>query len=283
MHRSRRVEVGIRADDPNLHTPYDGDRITTPWKRSKNTLVQDEWVYRTGALSPKSGRREHESRGGEKRAHTALGVQSSNSVGFGQDSHDSLVHVQHSQHSQHSLRMRSESAGSPSMEPEPWRQPVLKLPDSACGKYQTGRLVEGYTSRSATPLLWVQDRYFTKLKTQVNFPQFRSSRAHSTPLLSNEEKNLDNFLKYACACPRSRKVVLHLVGLVRRVVEILHHEIPQPFPRPSATKFGDCPATIRRSDGKKSQRTFCASMAMAYRSTKRLITKCLSQLHSPVT
>jgi len=52
------------------------------------------------------------------------------------------------------------------MEPEPWRQPVLKLPDSACGKYQTGRLVEGYTSRSATPLLWVQDRYFTKLKTQ---------------------------------------------------------------------------------------------------------------------
>jgi hypothetical protein len=173
MHRSRRVEVGIRADDPNLHTPYDGDRITTPWKRSKNTLVQDEWVYRTGALSPKSGRREHESRGGERRAHTALGLQSSNSVGFGQGSHDSLVqHSQHSQPSLSGLRMHSESVGSPGMEPEPWRQPVLKLPDSACGKYQTGRLVEGYTSRSATPLLWVQDRYFTKPKTQVSFPQF---------------------------------------------------------------------------------------------------------------
>jgi hypothetical protein len=137
MHRSRRVEVGIRG------TSADTDRISTPWKRSKNRLVQDEWRLQTGALSPTHGKvgREQTPAVGQ-RAQTAQGHHERPQSPFSQASgHGHSIDKQQLERSLSSLHLSYASRMTRTSSP---------LDDS-----------------TQLPTLWVQDRYFVRPKTQV--------------------------------------------------------------------------------------------------------------------
>jgi hypothetical protein len=127
MHRSKRVGVGTRP-------AVNRDEISTPWKRSKNRLVQDEWRLQSGALSPT-----HTGRG-KQRAHTAQGFE------------------------------RAQSPNLSNLSGHSGHHPVDKLQiEGSLRNLTQASLFSRSPSHAETrpPTLWAQDRYFMAPKSQV--------------------------------------------------------------------------------------------------------------------
>ena len=152
MHKSRRVDVGIQG------STWAGRASTsTPWQRSKNTLVRDDWRLQNGALSPKSKDAVYNR---PTRAHTSLGHQGGalspvlSQASIGSDHHSSLK-----ERSFGPPRSAYE-AGSLSQESmsKILRTPALNASLSAS---------KDIAPRS--PSFWVQERYFTHPKQRVSF------------------------------------------------------------------------------------------------------------------
>lgn len=152
MHRSRRVDVGIQG------STWSGRASTsTPWQRSKNTLVRDDWRLQNGALSPKSKDAIYNR---PTRAHTSLGHQGGalspvlSQASIGSDHHSSL---------------RERSFGPPRSAYE-----AGSLSQESMGKILRTPALNASLSASKdiaprSPSFWVQERYFTHPKQGVSF------------------------------------------------------------------------------------------------------------------
>ena len=127
--------MGIRA-------PEGG--VSTPWKRSRNILVQDEWRLQTGALSPTHSRAGRaQSPGRVVRAQTAQG-------------HYDISESPNSQVSGH--------GGHLSMDQLKLERSLTQLNVSNTSRFNRTTSLD---DSAQLPTLWVQDRYFTRPKTQV--------------------------------------------------------------------------------------------------------------------
>jgi hypothetical protein len=156
MHaRSRRVKTGIHQGTHQVGTHHvDPEQISTPWKRSKNRLVQDEWRLQTGALSPTHGvaRSPGRMHGGTSPGGTA---------GGGIRSHTALGHLDRGERAQSPF---SQLSGDGQMEKERLGRSLSSLRVS---NTQFTGLSSRDDTKSQPPTLWVQDRYFVRPKTQV--------------------------------------------------------------------------------------------------------------------
>ena len=155
MHRSRRVKTGIHQGTHQVGTHHvDPEQISTPWKRSRNRVVQDEWRLQTGALSPTHGRARSPGRtspGGagapgappQLRAQTAMG------------------HLDRGGAPQSPF---SQASGDAHLDKDKLARSLSSMRVSDARFTRMSSLDD---STSQSPTLWVQDRYFVRPKTQV--------------------------------------------------------------------------------------------------------------------
>ena len=164
---SRRVEVAIRGGSTvkSGHNNAERERISTPWKRSKNSLVKDEWRLQTGALSPTYGRPGRSESPAQARAHTSQGFHDRPQSPFSQTS--------------------GQGAGRHGVDALTVQRSLSTLQLSTSQISRTSSMDDS----KKPPTLWVQDRYFTRPKTQVLCPAHPPARARGAwpPTLARRE------------------------------------------------------------------------------------------------
>lgn len=152
--------MGIRGGPTvnSCHADAQRAQISSPWKRSKNRVVKDEWVLQTGALSPtfpfgKEGRDIQ----AQVRAHTSQGFHDRPQSPFSHASGHGASH-----HPVDPLKV----------------QGSLSTIQLSTSQFSHTSSADGHKQ---PPTLWVQDRYFMRPKTQVLVAPSLRHCAHGAP------------------------------------------------------------------------------------------------------
>jgi hypothetical protein len=126
----------------SCHADAQRAQISSPWKRSKNRVVKDEWVLQTGALSPSFGKEGRDVQA-QVRAHTSQGFHDRPQSPFSQASGHGASH-----HPVDPLTVHRSLS-------------TIQLSTSQFSRTSSA---DGHKQ---PPTLWVQDRYFMRPKSQV--------------------------------------------------------------------------------------------------------------------